>query len=221
MRMILWVGAAAILLVPASAQCQQQGQSQAEQSSTTTQANSTTQTSTAAQSQPANAPQDALAAAARRARAEKKEAPKPAKVFTNDNIPSEGGISAVGGAEAVSGENAAAPGDAQAAAAAPAAGGYPPGNDEKAWRAVFARLRHKLDQDNADLAVSQRELGVLSTQYYSDPTKAMMQQLTRSDINAKTARIDEKKKAIDADNQAISDAEDALRQAGGDSGWAR
>lgn len=221
MRMILWVGAAAILLVPASARCQQQGQSQADQSSSAAQSTSSTQSSTAAQSQPASAPQDSLAAAARRARAEKKEAPKTAKVFTNDNIPSEGGISAVGGAESEGGETAAAPNGAPAAASTPAAGGYPTGNDEKAWRALFARLQHKLDQDNAALSVSQRELGVLSTQYYSDPTKAMMQQLTRSDINAKTAKIDEKKKEIDADNQAISDAEDALRQAGGDSGWAR
>lgn len=221
MRMILWAGAAAMLLLPASARCQQQNQSQAEQSSSAAQSNSTTQSSTAAQSQAASAPQDSLAAAARRARAEKKEAPKTAKVFTNDNIPSEGGISAVGGAEAGSDETAATPGGAQATAATPAVGGYPPGNDEKGWRALFARLHHKLDQDNAALSVNQRELGVLSTQYYSDPTKAMMQQLTRSDINAKTAKIDEKKKEIDADNQAISDAEDALRQAGGDSGWAR
>ncbi|MGH9701063.1 MAG: hypothetical protein ACRD5R_15150 [Candidatus Acidiferrales bacterium] len=221
MRTILWVGAAAILLVPASAQCQQQNQAPAEQTASAAAPASSTQSPAAAQSQAASASQDPLAAAARRARAEKKEAAKPAKVFTNDNIPSEGGISAVGGAEAGGGETAAAPGGAQSAAAAPAAGGYPSGDDEKGWRALFARLHHKLDQDNAALAIGQRELGVLNMQYYPDPTKAMMQQLTRSDINAKSAKIDEKKKEIDADNQAISDAEDALRQAGGDGGWAR
>ena len=221
MRTILWVGAAAILLVPASAWCQQQGQTQADQSSSAAQSSPTAQSATAAQSQSANAPQDSLAAAARRARAEKKEAPKPAKVFTNDNIPSEGGISAVGGADAGTGETAAAPGT-QAAAATASAGGFPSGDDEKSWRALFARLHHKLEQDNASLTVNQRELGTMSKQYYpNDPYMTMMQEYTRSDINAKTAKIDEKKKAIDADNQAISDAEDALRQAGGDSGWAR
>ena len=127
----------------------------------------------------------------------------------------------MGGAEAVSGENAAAPGDAQAAAAAPAAGGYPPGNDEKAWRAVFARLRHKLEQDKAELEIMQRELGVLDVQNYSDPVKAMQQGYPRSDINDKTDRIEEKKKAIEADQQALADAEDELRRAGGDPGWAR
>ena len=67
----------------------------------------------------------------------------------------------------------------------------------------------------------QRELGVLNLQYYNDPVKAMQQDLTRSDINEKTAKIAAKEKEIEADRQAISDAEDDLRQAGGDPGWAR
>lgn len=67
----------------------------------------------------------------------------------------------------------------------------------------------------------QRELGVLNMQYYSDPVKAMQQEYSRDDINKKTAEIDAKKKGIDADEQAISDAEDDLRKAGGDPGWAR
>jgi hypothetical protein len=49
----------------------------------------------------------------------------------------------------------------------------------------------------------------------------MQQGLTRSDINDKTAKIEEMKKKIEADKQAISDAEEQLRAAGGDPGWAR
>ena len=67
----------------------------------------------------------------------------------------------------------------------------------------------------------QRELGVLNMQYYSDPNKAMQQQLSRDDINKKTSDIDAKKKDVEADQQAIDDAEDDLRKAGGDPGWAR
>ena len=67
----------------------------------------------------------------------------------------------------------------------------------------------------------ERELGVLDVQYYNDPLKAMQQQLTRSDINEKTAKIEAKKKEIEADQQAISDAENDLRKAGGEPGWAR
>ncbi len=60
----------------------------------------------------------------------------------------------------------------------------------------------------------QRELGVLDVQYYSDPVKAMQQQLTRSDINDKTAKIDAKKKEIEADQQAIDDAAGRTSQSG-------
>jgi hypothetical protein len=58
-------------------------------------------------------------------------------------------------------------------------------------------------------------------QYYNDPVKAMQQQLSRDDINKKTADIDAKKKQIEADQQAIDDAQDELRKSGGDPGWGR
>jgi hypothetical protein len=58
-------------------------------------------------------------------------------------------------------------------------------------------------------------------QYYNDPVKAMQQQLSRDDINKKTADIDAKKKQIEADQQAIEDAQDELRKSGGDPGWGR
>jgi chromosome segregation ATPase len=153
-------------------------------------------------------PQDSLAAAAHRAKEQKKAAPKSAKVFTNDDIPSSGG-SATTEAKSAASETPAAAAEKTAA------------NDEKSWRNKFAALRQKLDQDQAALDVMQRELGQLNVQYYSDPVKAMQQQYTRSDINDKTAQIEAKKKDIAADQQAISDAEDDLRKAGGEPGWAR
>lgn len=97
---------------------------------------------------------------------------------------------------------------------------YPDGKDEKGWRALFSNLKRKLDQDQQLADVAQRELGVDSVQYYNDPTKTMMQEITRSDINKKTAEIEEKKKQVEADKQAIADAQEALRRAGGDAGWA-
>ena len=161
------------------------------------------------------APQDALAEAARKARAAQQNAPTPDMVFTNDNIPTPGGISSVGpvpqGASSPSGS---------AANEAKVSPKSAPANDEQTWRARFSGLRHKLDQDQAELDIMQRELGVLNVQFYSDPTKQMQQQLSREDINKKTAAIEEKKKQVAADQQAISDAEEALRRAGGDPGWA-
>ncbi|MGC2706529.1 MAG: hypothetical protein WA361_18575, partial [Candidatus Acidiferrales bacterium] len=164
------------------------------------------------------APVDPLVAAARKAREQKKDQPKPARVFDNDNVPKAGGISAVGATPSEeAGDNGGAvdanAGDTKAAAGSP--------NDEKSWRDRFAKLRHKLDEDQADLDIMQRELGVLDVQYYNDPVKAMQQGYTRGDIDEKTAKIDAKKKQIEADGQAITDAEEELRKAGGDPGWAR
>src|SRR5580700_11667494 len=219
MRKQVFVGlaAAGLLLVPARGFACQQDQSQSQQPSsqpnTAQSQKPDAQTKPSAQSSDsAPAKPDPIVAAARRAREEKKDQSKPAKVFTNENLPTTGGISSVGGTH-TSGENGS---DDKAAAA-----GNPSGNDEKAWRTRFAQLHHKLDQDQADLDVMQRELGQLDIQYYNNPVKAMQQDLTREDINKKTSDIEAKKQQIEADKQAISDAEDDLRKAGGDSGWAR
>jgi len=200
MRRIVWLAATAMFAVPVSALCQQADQPPAAAPQDQSQAQS------------AAAPQqESLAEAARKARDQKKEAAKSAKSFDNDNIPTQGGISSVGeGTAAPAGGNEVAQG-----------GAAKPASDEKSWRAKFAELRHQLEQDQAKLDVAQRELGVLNTQFYTDPTKAMQQQLTRSDINNKIAEIDKIKAQIQADQQAISDAEDDLRKSGGDPGWAR
>jgi hypothetical protein len=165
---------------------------------------------------------DSLAAAARKAREQKKDQSQAAaRVFDNDTIPKQGGVSAVG----VSADEASA--DANGAATsgardgAVAAGGPPGSNDEKGWRELFAKLQKRLQQDQDKVDVDQRELGVLDVQYYNDPNKAMEQNLTRSDINEKTAKIDAAKQQVEADKQAIADAEEQLRKSGGDIGWAR
>ncbi|MGC2292467.1 MAG: hypothetical protein WA450_11010 [Candidatus Acidiferrales bacterium] len=224
-RDLLCAAAAAFLVVPACALAQQQSQSQSQQSqtppATASQTAAQTSSSQSGTDQSA-APVDPLVAAARKAREQKKDQPKPARVFANDHVPKAGGISAVGATPAEdSGDGGgAADGSAGDAKAGEAKAAASP-NDEKSWRDKFAKLRHKLDEDQADLDIMQRELGVLDVQYYNDPVKAMQQGYTRSDIDEKTAKIDAKKKQIEADGQAISDAEEELRRSGGDPGWAR
>jgi len=217
-RAIAWLGAGAALLSLASASGARAQQHAADPvpASTEPAAQPAAQTSSqgeqAGVSSTANAPkQDSLAEAARKAREQKKDS-KPVKVFTNDNLPTSGGISTVGA------EAPAAASDSGSSDAKEAKGS---GGDEKTWRDKFAALRHKLEQDQADVDVMQRELGVLDVQYYNDPVKAMQQGLTRDDINKKTADIEAKKQAIQADQQAIDDAEEDLRKAGGDPGWSR
>jgi hypothetical protein len=192
---------AVLAFLPRAARAQQANSSSGSSSQSTS---SSAPAATTAQAPPA----DPLAAAARKAREQQSQVKKPAKVFTNDNLPTAGGISTVGVT------STAAPAD-QSSSAAPAAQG------EKYWRDKFASLNKKLEQDQAELDVMQRELGQLNLQNYSDPVEAMQQGYSRGDIDKKTADIDAKQKEIEADKQAISDAQDDLRKAGGDPGWAR
>ena len=230
MRRILWIAATAtIFAFPATALCQQPDQQQGEHAAqpppptaleekkeaprpapAAAQGQSQSQSPTAT-SIPPNPPKESLAEAARRSREQRKDAGKSGKVFTNDNLPTEG-VSTVG-------VEAPAGGDAAATSAVAAEGAAP--SDEKAWRERFGKLRDKLAKDQAELDVLQREMGVVNLQVYNDPVKALQQNLTRSDINAKAAKIDAMTKQIEADKQAISDAEDQLRKSGGDVGWAR
>jgi chromosome segregation ATPase len=201
MRRNQWLAVlAAIFVFSAPGWCRQSGQNQGQNQVQD-------QTAQAAPPQP-----DSLADAARRARAQKKEEPKATKVFTNENIPSTASIST----------SAPTPGDASATPSDADSGKAPKGSDEKMWRDKFAKLNHQLDQDQAELDVLQRELGVLSNQYYGgDPVKAMQQGMSQSEITEKNAKIDAKKKDVEADKQAIADAEVDLRKAGGDPGWER
>ena len=163
---------------------------------------------------------DDVAAAARRTRAIEKNTTKPVKVITNEDIPS-----AKNTGTPPSDSNSAKSGDQQNAAQGSAkADDKDAENDPKSevyWRKRFEKAHEKLDQAEKELSVLQRELEKDQVQYYPDPQKALMQQYNRSDINDKTAKVDAKKKEIDALKQQISDMEDDLRKAGGDPGWAR
>jgi hypothetical protein len=209
-RILSWAAAAAILAIPAGSWAQEADTrpGPAQQAPAGSADNSATTSSTVQSSAPQA---ESLAEAARKAREAKKDQPKPARVFDNDNLPG-GKVSTVGKTE-----DAKKEGDDQNSDDKSKSGT----DSEKVWKEKFATLRSKLARDKEDLEVMQRELGVLNLQNYSDPNKGLQQELTRSDINNKTAAIDAKQKAIEADQQAIDDAEDDLRKSGGDSGWAR
>ena len=158
---------------------------------------------------------DDVAAAARKTREQQKNAPKPKKVFTNDDIPSKP-------VEAPASDSATAKGEDQKEAGQ--AAGANPEKDSKGeayWRKHATELHDKLAQAEKELDVLQRELEKGQVQYYSDPQKAMTQEYSRSDINDKTAKIDAKKKEIDGLKQQISNLEDDARKAGADPGWVR
>jgi predicted RNase H-like nuclease (RuvC/YqgF family) len=161
---------------------------------------------------------DPVADAARKARAEQKTAPKPKKVFTNDDIPS----AAPPPPPAADAANKIAP--QQQAEDLSAQKSLDPADDPKTqayWSKRAKKLRDKLATAEQELDVLQRELNKDQVQYYPDPQKALTQQYSRSDINGKTAKVDAKKAEVESLKQQVADLEDAVRKAGGDPGWVR
>jgi hypothetical protein len=166
---------------------------------------------------------DPVADAARKAREKKKDAPKPKKIYTDDDVKK----------SAPEPAPAAAPGVASgtvAATAVPAAGDSAKTGDatktedpngQAAWRRRFQDQRDKIAKIMKELEILGRELEKAQVEYYPDPQKAMTQQNSRADINAITAKIDAKKKELEQLRQGMDDLEDQLRKSGGDPGWAR
>lgn len=179
---------------------------------------------------------DPVADAARKAQQQKKDAPKPKRVYTDDDMSTKkSDISVVGtppapaptdatGATQQQGtaDQAKAP-DASAAgqAALGADKDKEDPNSESAWRKRFGALRERIATAEQELDILQREENKTSVQYYADPTKAMNEQFSREEINKKNAKIDAKRKQIAALKQQWDDLEDQLRKAHGDPGWAR
>jgi predicted RNase H-like nuclease (RuvC/YqgF family) len=166
-----------------------------------------------------------VAEAARKAQEQKKTAPKPKKVYTDDDIPTRGGLATPGGQTAAPSKETpsdTAKGQAGTGGAeAQGAGADKDKNGEAAWRKRFAELRGKISQAETELDILQREGDKSQLQYYTDPQKALQEQNTRKDINEKNAKIEAKKKEIANLKQQFDDLEVAMKRAGGDSGWSR
>jgi hypothetical protein len=160
---------------------------------------------------------------ARQLRAERGEkSPKPATVYTNDNIPRTGALSDVGptapstsGGTVAKGKTAA--GEASAGEGKTASGPH----DEKYYREQMKELRSQKEMHERELAVLKQKLALNQTQYYGDPNKTLTQEYTRSDITKKQDEIDQKQQQIASDQKAIEDLEAQCQKEGCPPGWLR
>ena len=162
---------------------------------------------------------DPVADAARKARADQKTAPKPKKVFTNDDIPSATPAPPPAAADATKTTDGKPQADDKSGKKE-----LDPEDDPKQeayWHKRARNLRTKLSTAEQELDVLQRELSKDELQYYPDPQKALAQQYNRSDINEKRAKVDAKKSEVESLKQQVADLEDSVRKAGGDPGWVR
>ena len=169
---------------------------------------------------------DPVADAARKAREmKKKDAAKPKKVYTDDDL--KGSVPAPEAAPASAPANASG---TEAAKTAQVAGDAAKSGDatktedpnsEAAWRKRFQAQRDKIAKTEKELDILGRELEKAQLEYYPDPQKALREQYDRGDINKKSAKIDAKQRELDQLRQGLADLEDQLRKSGGDPGWAR
>jgi chromosome segregation ATPase len=169
---------------------------------------------------------DPVADAARKAREQKKSAPKAKKVFTDDDVATKPVATETRSSSSTATDPAGAtppvaePGSQDATSTKDGDSKEEP-NSEAYWRKRFAAQRRKIAVAEEELNVLQREAEKADVQYYSDPQKALNEQLTRNEINGKNEKIAAKKKEIADLKQQFSDMEDEVRRTGGDPGWAR
>ena len=173
------------------------------------------------QTQPATG--DPVADAARKARQEKKSAPKPKKVFTDDDVAAKPAVAeAPASSSPTSNPTDTTPAPtAQSGSQDDSSAKKEDRNSEAQWRKRFAAQRKKIAVAEEELNVLQREAEKADVQYYSDPQKALNEQLTRNEINEKNDKIAAKKKEIADLKQQLGDMEDEVRRTGGDLGWTR
>jgi chromosome segregation ATPase len=138
---------------------------------------------------------------AREQRAEREKNPSlHPRVFTNDNLPkSSDGLSVVGPPSGE--ENASASAEDET-------------RTSGRLRQQAAGLKERLDTHQRELGVLQQKLSESEVQYYPNPNDTLHQEYSRQDIDRLTQAIDEKKKQVEADQQALSEAEDELVRRG-------
>lgn len=154
--------------------------------------------------------QDSLAAAARRARAQKKDEPKAAKVWDNDNIASTpGAVSIVG----ESGGNAPAePSDNGAQNQDKAASA----KDKAAKSAELDADQQQLKSLKTELDIAQRKLVLDQQMYYGKPDYSS-DSAGAAALKDEQDQIDAKQQEIDDLQKKIDELQSQLASAGGDS----
>jgi hypothetical protein len=159
---------------------------------------------------------DPLAAAARQARQERKEQPKAAKVYTNDNLPTNATISFVGSepsASAPAAKDANTPSAAKAPAAAQnaqtsatpslaAAAKMTPEQKKAADEAALVAAKQQLESAKKDLDIQQRKFALDQQSYLgnpnhdSDKTTAAALETEQDDVTAKRDEVDAAQKVV-------------------------
>jgi colicin import membrane protein len=147
---------------------------------------------------------DSVAAAARRAQEQRKDQPKAAKVYDNDNIPTNGPISVVGPEQPATNSTAATTADS-ANAQTVEVKAAPTAAEVAGMNADLAIAKQRLADLKADLDVAQRKFALDQATYYGKPNYVA--------DKAGAAALASEKSDVDAKADAVAVAEKALAAA--------
>jgi hypothetical protein len=164
-------------------------------------------------------------------------AKKPAKEFSNDNLPARpaagaltvaAGMSTEGEEKTPEGTEAAASGQESTGAEVaktPEAGTSEsaPAHDEAYYREAMRKLQDRRAMHERQLSVLEQKLSQGEMVFYPDPNKTLAQESTsfRSEINKLRDEVAKKQQDIADDDKAMDDLREQLRREGGPSGWLR
>jgi hypothetical protein len=177
-----------------------------------------------AQSQGESAAGPSLGDFARQQKAQReKTAKKPAKEFSNDNLPARpaaAGLTVAAEMSAEGEEKTTEASEASEAATTESA----PAHDEKYYREEMSKLRARLEMHRRQLSVVEQKLSQGDMQYYADPQKTLEQSSTPSfysDVNKLRDEIAKRQQDVADDERAMEDLRDQLRREGAPPGWLR
>ena len=157
----------------------------------------------------ATAAAQSLGDLARQERAKKGAAPAAVKEYTNDNLPTSGGISEAGAAPASASSAAASRSEAT-----PEEKKEDRGKQETEWRAKFKAQKDKIATLEREVAVRTNENQSQNVRYLMSFPQAAEQAQKNQD------EIKEKQKELAAAKQRLEDMTEELRKAGLPSSWA-
>lgn len=169
-----------------------------------------------------------LADVARASNTKKKEAPKPGKTYTNDNLRQDITPSNPSAAVPVTTDGTAAPAPAEAAPSTDAAAAPAPASasadsaqrDEKYWRGRMTAARDSLERATSFATALQSQINGLTTEFVNrdDPAQRAGIEQKRTKAVAELERV---QREVESAKKAIAAVEDEARKSGVPAGWLR
>lgn len=177
----------------------------------------------AQQQQPPQQQTDSIAEVARRTREQKKEQPKPIKVWDNDTMPNApGAISVVGESAGTGGDSGNQPAaNAPAAGSTPGAGAANSGEkstkDAKALLASLSAAKDQLQSLKTELSILQRQYDLDAQMYYGKPNYVADREGAAKLADEKS-QLDAKQQEVDAAQKKVDQLEAEIKDSGPASG---